>query len=437
MNISLTSIVRTEQHGYAVLRQRSLCGQNLKLSYPVMIIAVSLLLLSAVFGLFFVIKHRSSRRPFPPGPSGLNAIRAMLRAAVSGTLHLEAEKWAAQYGDIVMCSTPARKVVFLNSSCAIREAFAARELEQATNDRPKTFTGWFAMYNYRDIILGSPSDVHWSKLRKLFHSSVRFYGDGVEKFESTVHIELRRLTERVLAVDPVTSARTPSEGEGREVNMTDLVSNSLLCVLGVLLTGECPEPDSDLVRTMQLFNRDVNALSNPAVDGALTACPFLRFVPGFYRDACNGVMRSRQELLHALFTEPKATRVPGEPRGIVDVLLDEQTKPGADWLTETHICCVIMDTILTGYLSSRETLLDLFLYLQHHPDVMRHIQAEVDQVIGERMPQIEDRNALPYTEAVFLETLRHSSFFPLGAPHECRRDVILQNYRLPRGSIVS
>ncbi|XP_076439140.1 cytochrome P450 1A1-like [Babylonia areolata] len=363
----------------------------------------------------------------------------MLRAAESGTLHLEAEKWAAQYGDIVMCSTPNQKIVFLNSSRAIREAFTARELEQVINDRPQLFTS--TVITNHDIVMASPSDANWSKLRKLFHSSIRFYGDGVEKIQSMMHIELRRLTERVLAMDTVTSARTSSKGgegggggEEREVNMSDLLSDSLMCVLGMLITGKCPDPD--VVRVMQRFDHDFNALSSPNTLSTLATFPFMRYLPGFYRNVCNAALRSREELLHALFTKTKATRVPGKPRGIVDTLLDEQTKPGADWLTDSHIHGVIMDTIIAAYLTSRETLLDLFLYLQHHPDVMRRIQAEVDQVIGERMPQIEDRNALPYTEAVLLETLRLSSFLPFGGAHECRRDAILQNYRLPGGSIV-
>ena len=68
---------------------------------------------------------------------------------------------------------------------------------------------------------------------------------------------------------------------------------------------------------------------------------------------------------------------------------------------------------------------------------MRQIQEEVDRVIGQRLPRVEDRSKLPYTEAVILETLRHSSFVPLGVPHECRDDVMLEDLRIPKGSMVS
>ena len=65
--------------------------------------------------LYYLVTANVFQRPLPPGPRGLHSLRLLLRAALSGTLHLEAEKWARQYGDVVMCHTPGRKLVFLNS----------------------------------------------------------------------------------------------------------------------------------------------------------------------------------------------------------------------------------------------------------------------------------------------------------------------------------
>nr|KAG5707322.1 hypothetical protein BaRGS_000096 [Batillaria attramentaria] len=115
------------------------------------------------------------------------------------------------------------------------------------------------MYGNNDIILGSPTSTHWARLRKLFHSSIRFYGDGVERFESTVQ-----------------------------------------------LTGDCPEPDSDLVHRIKQFDHDANTLFNPSVDGVLTAFPFLRFLPCYYGHVVRDVTSSRQRLLDTLFTEAKS-----------------------------------------------------------------------------------------------------------------------------------
>ena len=41
-----------------------------------------------------------------------------------------------------------------------------------------------------------------------------------------------------------------------------------------------------------------------------------------------------------------------------------------------------------------------------HPNIQARAQAEIDTVIKDRVPTIEDLEDLPYTTAVVLETLR-------------------------------
>jgi cytochrome P450 len=49
------------------------------------------------------------------------------------------------------------------------------------------------------------------------------------------------------------------------------------------------------------------------------------------------------------------------------------------------------------------------------PEVQEKAQAEIDSVIGmDRLPTFDDRNALPYVEAVICETLRWHPAVPLG-----------------------
>ena len=56
-------------------------------------------------------------------------------------------------------------------------------------------------------------------------------------------------------------------------------------------------------------------------------------------------------------------------------------------------------------------LLAMVLY----PDVQKCAQAEIDSVIGrDRLPTFEDRESLPYIDAVLRETLRWEPVVPLG-----------------------
>lgn len=54
-----------------------------------------------------------------------------------------------------------------------------------------------------------------------------------------------------------------------------------------------------------------------------------------------------------------------------------------------------------------------------HPAVLKRAQAEIDAVVGQdRLPLIEDRESLPYCNAVFTELLRWSVPVPL-SKSEC------------------
>ena len=60
----------------------------------------------------------------------------------------------------------------------------------------------------------------------------------------------------------------------------------------------------------------------------------------------------------------------------------------------------------------------------HYPDVMRKAQAEVDSVVGQdRLPDWDDKEKLPYINALINETLRWRPIAVLGGtPHAVTTD---------------
>lgn len=56
-----------------------------------------------------------------------------------------------------------------------------------------------------------------------------------------------------------------------------------------------------------------------------------------------------------------------------------------------------------------------------HPDVQKKAQAEIDAVVGpDRLPSFDDREHLPYVDAVCKELLRWHSVTPTGECSTCR-----------------
>ncbi len=70
-----------------------------------------------------------------------------------------------------------------------------------------------------------------------------------------------------------------------------------------------------------------------------------------------------------------------------------------------------------------------------HPEVQRKAQAEIDLVISStRLPDFEDRPALPYLEAIYREVMRWSQSVPLGSPHALTEDDYYKGYFIPKGT---
>lgn len=97
---------------------------------------------------------------------------------------------------------------------------------------------------------------------------------------------------------------------------------------------------------------------------------------------------------------------------------------------------IIGDLFSAGMETIKTTLQWAVVFMMHHPNVVKAVQEEMDQVVGrKRLPTLNDREFLPYTESVILEVLRKSSVVPLGTTHACTRYVDLYSVPLILSSI--
>jgi len=71
--------------------------------------------------------------------------------------------------------------------------------------------------------------------------------------------------------------------------------------------------------------------------------------------------------------------------------------------------------LLTGLFKTSLVLQTFFFRMQEYPDIQRRAQQELDKVVGrERLPAFEDREHLPYINALCKELLRHGPPVPGG-----------------------
>lgn len=102
----------------------------------------------------------------------------------------------------------------------------------------------------------------------------------------------------------------------------------------------------------------------------------------------------------------------------------------------------VQDTLANLYFAGVDTTSTVIIRFLHamflFPEIAKKIQAEIDSVIGrDRLPRVTDRADLPYTNAVWKESLRFNSAVPLAIPHSNRHDETINGYFIPKGSLIN
>ncbi|KAJ3507384.1 hypothetical protein NLJ89_g6331 [Agrocybe chaxingu] len=96
------------------------------------------------------------------------------------------------------------------------------------------------------------------------------------------------------------------------------------------------------------------------------------------------------------------------------------------------------NSMYSGSIDTTITTISHFLLaMLAHPGAQSRAQAEIDSVVGgERLPSFEDRERLPFVEAVYREVLRWGVPVPLNLPHRLMEDDVYKGMFIPKGSMV-
>jgi cytochrome P450 len=115
-----------------------------------------------------------------------------------------------------------------------------------------------------------------------------------------------------------------------------------------------------------------------------------------------GATRRLDEVVYGIIRE----RRPDEDRGdLLSLLLLARDENGAG-MSERQVRDEVMTLLLAGHETVALALSWGFLLLDRNPDVRDRLEAELAEVVGDRVPSPADVPALPFAQAVVNETLR-------------------------------
>ncbi len=193
--------------------------------------------------------------------------------------------------------------------------------------------------------------------------------------------------------------------------------------------------DSDVTQDVQRINDEVNAIMR--LYNFLVALPRAEAllhlpIPGLMR-----FKRARRRLDKVVYRMIEDRRNSGVDSGdLLSMLLasrdDEADHSG---MTDEQLRDEVLTIFLAGYETVANALAWTWLLLGQNPDAEAKLHAEIDSVLGGRLPTLEDLPQLRYAEMVLAESMRlYPPAWAMG--RQATRDVEIGPYKLPTGTYI-
>ncbi|MFI5974664.1 cytochrome P450 [Streptomyces sp. NPDC051452] len=136
-----------------------------------------------------------------------------------------------------------------------------------------------------------------------------------------------------------------------------------------------------------------------------------------------------------IIADHRAKDKPGDRQDDLMNLLFTARDEGNKSMTDKQIQDEFMTLLTAGSETTPSAMSWACMLLGRHPEVQRRMQAEVDEVTGDRPVEAGDLRALDYTRRVIQEALRlYPPVWALG--RKCVRDTELGGHRIPAGTEV-
>uniref|UniRef100_A0A3P8RVW6 Uncharacterized protein n=1 Tax=Amphiprion percula TaxID=161767 RepID=A0A3P8RVW6_AMPPE len=377
----------------------------------------SLLLFTVVF--IIAADFVKFRRPagFPPGPWALPIVGSMFSLDHTRT-HEVFTQLAGKYGNVFSVRMGNKWLVVLNRFEALKEALITKG--DSVAHRPD-------LPMVQDISAGRGvifnNGPKWREQRRFALSTLRYFGFGKKSLEPVILDEFRHCADEFRSF------------KGKPFNPQLAINNTLSNVISFLVFGRRFEySDEKFQELLGMFN-DAFQIQASVWAQLYNSFPVLmRHLPGPHQTG-RQIWRKVHDFVHEEVNEHKQTWDPSEQRDFIDCYLKEIQKAKADsTLDEENLIICVWDLFLAGSETTTTTMRWAFLYMTKYPEIQEKVQAEIDRVIGQsRLPSMEDRVNLPYTDAVIHEIQRIGNILPLSVPRSTNRDVQLGGYTIPQG----
>jgi cytochrome P450 len=276
-------------------------------------------------------------------------------------------------------------------------------------------------YDYQMLkpVLGeglvTSSGDHWLRQRRLIQPA--FHRERITQFSGTVTAATQDLLE---AWDRIAACNQP-------IDVASEMSRLTLRIIGKVLFSVDVCDKADTVGSAFItLNKDIARRLRTV------------FVPPLWVPTPRNLAfkRARAQLNRVVYDIISGRRQgSGQHHDLLQDLLTTQDEADGTGLTDRELRDQVMTLLLAGHETTATLLTWTWYLLSKHPGVARRLTAELDRVLGGRVPGTEALPALEYTEMVLEESLRLYPPIWIISRKAIAEDTI-GAYRVPAGTVV-
>ncbi|KAF9069856.1 cytochrome P450 [Rhodocollybia butyracea] len=381
----------------------------------------------------YIISKRvkaSTDLPLPPGPPADSIWGNTFEAAFC---YRRFELWTQEYGPVFSLRQGIPGLGGTRTIVIGRHQAAIEIMEKHgadISDRPTSIAAGETLSGGMRVLLTRSGD-KFKKLRKALQSHLQ------PKSITSYHPVLTQ-TARQLMLDIIDERNDKTHtGSGTAASVStrhqDHARRYAAAVVMALAYGKVPQGCED--PEVQAVNRCLTRLGYAMRPGAwkVDVLPFLKFIPGYLNELKLG-HQEELGLFKSQLQEVREKMVRHIPASFGKYLIEQQPSLG---LSDNETAYLAGSMFGAGSDTSASAISVALMAATSYPETQKLIQDELDAVVGRgRPPLFSDQDSLPQTMAFVQESFRWRPVTSGGFPHRATKDVIWQNYLIPKGSTV-
>ncbi|XP_069831991.1 cytochrome P450 2K6-like [Dendropsophus ebraccatus] len=380
-------------------------------------------LLSIIVCIFLVIvlykEKEDVHQNYPPGPKPLPIIGNILDLDIHKP-YLSFQELAKKYGPVFSIKIGVQKIVVLCGYDTVKEALINHAEEFSERPAVPVFVDFSRGYG---VVFSNGNN--WKAMRRFAISTLRDFGMGKRTIEDKINEETNYLV------------RTFKSYKGEPFdNLMIMNAAAANLIVSILLGHRFDYDDLKLHRLLIMAIDNVRIAGSPM--GLLyNAFPSLmRWIPGSHKT----VKQNRAEFhsfIKEVFTKQRDRLNVNDQRNLIDCFLVKQKEeePNPElYFHDENLTSLVLDLFTAGIETTATTLRWGLLLMMKYPDIQKHVQKEIEAVIGSAEPQVVHRQHMPYTDAVIHEVQRFANILPSNLPHMTAQDVTLKGFFIPKGT---